>query len=116
MRADAIAAVVQAAYAAATALNALDIRSEPVERHLLGPAPEPGPLSRLPDVTAELAALSAFTSAVDAADAVGYSDSFVKGVASDYRTLLGLRLGKYPEAGGPIEPSPEGPLGPLGTG
>ena len=113
IREDAIAAVVQAAYSAATALNALEIRSEPVERHLLGPTPEPGPLAHLPDLTAELAALCAFTAAVDAADAVGYSGRFVKGAAGDYRTVLGLQLGEYPEAGRPIDPSPKGPLGSL---
>lgn len=115
VREDAIAAVIQTAYAKATALNTLDIRSEPVERHPLGPAPEPGPLSHLPDVTADLAALCAFTVAVDAADAVGYTDRFVRGAAADYRTILGLQLGGYPEAGQPIDPSAEGPLGPFQT-
>ena len=93
--------------------NVLAIRSEPVERHPRGPTLEPGPLSNLPDLTADLAAPCAFTAAVDAADAVGYSDTFVKEAASDYRTILGLKLGEYPAAGQPIDPSPQGPLGSL---
>jgi hypothetical protein len=111
-RQNALAAIVQAAYAAATAINTLDIRSEPAQKHLLGPAPEPGPHFHLKDVTADLAALCAFTAAVDAADATGYTDSFIKGAVADYRAIDSLRLGHYPEAGRPIDPSAEGPLGP----
>ena len=65
------------------------------------------------DVTAELAALDAFTAAVDASAAVGYSDSFIKGAVGDYQRLLSLNLGSYPSAGQPIDPSPNGLLGPL---
>jgi len=114
-RQNALAAVVQAAYAAATAMNTLDIRSEPAERHPLGPRPEPGPLVHLKDVTADLAALCAFTAAVDAADAIGYSDTFIKGAVADYRAIRILQLGNYPEAGRPIDPSAEGPLGSFET-
>lgn len=113
VRQDAVAAVVQAACAAAAAVNALEIRSEPAERHPLGPAPEPGPLAQLPNVTAEIAALCAFTAAVDAADAVGYTESFVNGAVADYRKLHELGLGDYPDAGQPIDPSAQGPLGPF---
>jgi hypothetical protein len=109
----ALAAVVQAAYTAATAMNTLDIRSEPAERHLLGSTPRPGPLVHLKDVTADLAALCAFTAAVDAADAVGYTDTFIKGAIADYRAIDSLHLGNYPEAGRPIDPSAGGPLGPF---
>jgi hypothetical protein len=110
-RQNALAAVVQAAYAAASAQNTLDIRSEPAERHLLGPPPEPGPLDYLKDVTADLAALCAFTAAVDAADAVSYTDTFIKGAVADYRAIGRLHLGNYPDAGRPIDPSAAGPLG-----
>lgn len=113
VRQDALAAVIQAAFAATTARNVLDIRSEPVERHPLGPAPEPGPLANLADVTADVAALCAFTAAVDAADALGYSDTFIQGALRDYRTVLDLHLGAYPDSGQPIDPGPEGPLGPV---
>jgi len=110
-RQNALAAAVQAAYSAASATNALDVRSEPAERHPLGPRPEPGPLDHLKDVTADLAALCAFTAAVDAADAVGYTDTFIKGAVADYRAIESLHLGNYPEAGRPIDPSAAGPLG-----
>ena len=33
----------------------------------------------------------------------------------DYQTLISLELGTYPEAGKPIDPSPEGPLGSLAS-
>jgi hypothetical protein len=64
-------------------------------------------------VTADLAALNAFTAAVEAYDAVGYhNEEFVAAAVNDYNRLLRLELGSYPEAGGPIDPSPGGPLGP----
>ncbi len=113
VRENAIAAAVQAAYAAAAALNAANVRSEPAVRHLLGPTPELGPQGRLGSLTADVAALSAFTAAVDAADAAGYSGSFIQSAISDYRAVLSQHLGEYPDAGRPIDPSPDGPLGPL---
>jgi hypothetical protein len=113
VRQDAIAAVVQAAYTAVTALDAIDVRADPGESHLLSPSTVPPPLSHLADVTADLAALNAYTAAVDASDATGHSDMFIKSAAGDYQKLLDLDLGNYPEGGKPIDPSPEGPLGPL---
>jgi hypothetical protein len=63
--------------------------------------------------TADLAALHAFTAAVGACDAVGYhNEEFVAAALNDYDRLLRLKLGHYPEAGDPIDPSPSGPLGP----
>ena len=94
MRDNAIAAVVQAAYAAATALNAVVLWGEPEELHFSGPPTRP--LAHLTDVTAEIAALDAFTAAVDASAAVGYSDNFIKGAVGDYQRLLSLNLGIYP--------------------
>jgi hypothetical protein len=70
-------------------------------------------LSRLANDTADLVALDAFTAAVEAADAVGRNDAFIRGAVRDYERLLGLHLGSYPQAGQPIDPSPDGPLGPL---
>jgi hypothetical protein len=70
-------------------------------------------VSHLQSVSADLVAMDAFTAAVEAADAVAYSDEFMRGAVHDYETLLGLKLGTYPEAGQPIDPSPGGPLGPL---
>ena len=111
MRDDAVATVVQAAYTAATALEAVTLRGAPEERHLFRPPTRP--FAHLADVTAEIAALDAFTAAVDASDAVGYSDVFINGAVEDFEKLLGLNLGSYPRAGQPIDPSPGGPLGPL---
>ncbi len=69
--------------------------------------------SHLASDSVEFVAMDAFTAAVEAADAVAYSDDFMRGAVHDYVTLLGLHLGTYPEAGQPIDPSPGGPLGPL---
>ncbi len=71
-------------------------------------------LGRLATATAELAALEAFTAAEEAFTAVGYhNEDFVGAARNDYDKLLRLRLGRYPEAGEPIDSSPSGPLGPL---
>ena len=70
-------------------------------------------LSRLADDTADIVALDAFTAAVEAADAVAFDDAFMRGAIQDYERLLSLHLGTYPQAGQPIDPSPDGPLGPL---
>jgi hypothetical protein len=70
-------------------------------------------MSRLANDTAEIVAMDAFTAAVEAAAAAAYSDNFMRGAIRDYERLLGLTLGTYPQGGRPIDPSPEGPLGPL---
>ena len=69
--------------------------------------------TRLANDTAELVALDAFTAAVEAAEAAAHDDRFMDGAIRDYERLIGLDLGRYPEAGRPIDPSPRGPLGPL---
>jgi hypothetical protein len=108
----AMAAVIRAAHAAATALHALALRGEPEEAHLFGAA-EPNPLPHLAAITADLAARDAFTAAVEAVGADGHTDQFLKGAIEDYEKLLQLELGSYPQAGKPIDPSSSGPLGPL---
>jgi hypothetical protein len=108
----AMAAVVRAAHAAATALHALDLSGEPEEPHPFGAAP-PNPFPHLADITADRAAGDAFTAAVEATGADGHTDQFLKGAIEDYEKLLRLGLGSYPQAGEPIDSSPEGPLGPL---
>jgi hypothetical protein len=70
-------------------------------------------LGRLANDTADVVALDAFTAAVEAANAVALDDAFMRGAIQDYERLLGLRLGTYPQAGQPIDSSPDGPLGPL---
>ena len=65
-------------------------------------------------VTADLAALNAYTAAAGAFVSVGYhNEDFVGAALRDYETLVRLQLGRYPEPGTPVDPSPEGPLGPL---
>jgi hypothetical protein len=108
----AMAAVTRAAHAAATALHAVDLRGEPEESHLFGTA-KPNPFPHLADVTADLAARDAFTSAVEATAAIGHTDHFMKAAIEDYENLLRLDLGSYPQAGNPIDLSSNGPLGPL---
>jgi hypothetical protein len=113
VRENAYAAVVRAAHATVTAMHAIALREEPEEKRLVSGGPPPHPLPHLADLSADLTALGAYTAAVDAAEAVPYADSFMLGAVEDYRKLLELKLGQYPEAGQPIDPSPEGPLGPL---
>ncbi len=112
MRETALAAVVWTAHAAAVAMEGLGLRDEPAEVNVMGTR-EPNPFPQLANVAADLAAREAFTAAVDAARAVGFADEFIKGAMQDYRELLKLGLGRYPEAGQPIDPSPAGPLGQL---
>jgi hypothetical protein len=71
-------------------------------------------LDALAHVTADLAALNAFTVAAEAYDAVGlHNESYVAAALHDYDELLRLQLGSYQGPGAPIDPSPGGPLGPL---
>ena len=75
--------------------------------------PAPSPFAHLADLTADLAARDAFLAAAEAAEAVGYTDRFIHQATEDAEALLKLNLGKYPEAGEPVDPSSSGPLGPL---
>jgi hypothetical protein len=110
-RQSAMGAIALAARAAATAERALEARVEKEQPHLFG-GPKPNPFPHLGDVTADLAARDAFTAALEAADAEGHSDAFIKGAMDDYEKLVRLDLGSYPQAGKPIDPSGDGPLGP----
>jgi hypothetical protein len=68
----------------------------------------------LTHVTADLAAMNAYTAAAAAFVSVGYrNEEFVDSALRDYRKLVRLELGRYPELGAPVDPSPDGPLGPL---
>jgi hypothetical protein len=111
----AMAAVVQAARAAAAGLRVLQLRAEPEESHMFGAA-KPNPFPHLADVTADMAAREAFTAAMEAAAATGHADDFIHAGVADYERLLRLDLGSYPQAGKPIDPSSKGPLGPLWPG
>src|SRR5262249_61287483 len=72
-----------------------------------------GPFGGSPRSTADIAALNAFSAALDAYQAVGLQNqNFVAAALDDYDRLLRLKLGRYPEMGEPIDPCPTGPLGP----
>jgi hypothetical protein len=112
VRDTAVGAVVWTSHAAAAAMEGLGLRDEPAEVSVMGTR-QPNPFPRLANVAADLAARDAFTAAVDAAVAAGFGDEFIKRSMQDYQTLLKLKLGLYPDAGQPIDPSPAGPLGQL---
>jgi hypothetical protein len=110
----AASAVAQAAHAAASAWHAGSQVAE--ESRAPGkPTAETGKfLGALTHMTSDLAALNAFTAAADAFVSVGYrNEDFVDSALNDYATLVRLKLGRYPEPGAPVDPSPDGPLGPL---
>jgi hypothetical protein len=110
----AVAAVAAAAHSAATAWLTLNPgESDRGANRWTNTAEARSFLGRLANDTADLAALDAFTAAVEASDAVARDDTFIRGAIQDYETLLGLHLGTYPQPGQPIDPSPDGPLGPL---
>jgi hypothetical protein len=110
----AVAAVAATAHAAATAWLALNPGpSDQGPKRWTNTAEARSFLGRLANFTADLAALDAFTAAVEASNAVARDDAFFSGAVRDYKRLLDLHLGSYPQAGQPIDPSPDGPLGPL---
>lgn len=110
---DAIAAAVAAASTVVTAVNAMGLKADSVEVHLLQPPTHSGPLAELAGVAADLAALNAFTAALDAFDAAGHDEGVIRSAMADYHGLLELNLGRYPEVGKAIDPSAHGPLGSL---
>ena len=110
----AAAAAAAAAHTAATVWLVLNPGESDRDKNRWTKTPEArNYVSHLASVSAEFVAMDAFTAAVEAAGAVDYSDGFMRGAVHDYATLLGLHLGTYPEAGQPIDPSPDGPLGAL---
>ena len=111
VRDSALATIETAARAAANALHVLELRKEAEASRRPGPG-KPDPLINLVDVTADLTARSAFTAAFEAVAAVGHTDAFIKAAIADYEKLLRLDLGTYPDAGKPVDPSSQGPLGP----
>ena len=110
----AASAIAQAAHAAASAWRA----GSRVAREGGAPgkrATEAGrALGTVTRITADLAAVNAFTATGDAFVSVGCrNEDFVDAALSDYDKLVRLRLGRYPELGNPVDPSAVGPLGPL---
>jgi hypothetical protein len=57
---------------------------------------------------ADAAYAAVYTTAARAA-----ADAAYAAVYTDFKSLINLRLGRYPELGEPIDPSEKGPLGPL---
>jgi hypothetical protein len=108
----AMGAVVQAAHSAVTGLHTLDIQDDPGEWRLSSRT-ERGILPHLANLSADNTAIEAFTAAVEASDAVRYANEFIQGAVADFERLKSLNLGRYPDPGQPIDPSPNGPLGPL---
>ena len=65
-------------------------------------------------VSVDLAALDAFTAAAGAHAAVGYdNETFVSAALNDLERPIEMKLGRHPEPGASIDPSPCGPLGRL---
>jgi hypothetical protein len=112
-----VAAASAIAQAARAAASAWDTKAQAAEesgtqgKHTI----EAGrSLGALMHVTADLAAMNAYTAAAAAFVSVGYrNEEFVDSALRDYRKLVRLELGRYPELGAPVDPSPDGPLGPL---
>jgi hypothetical protein len=110
----AASAIAQAAHAAASAWHVgtgVAEESRAPGRHTTEARRSPGALSH---TTADLAAMNAYTAAAEAFISVGYrNEDFVDASLKDYHTLVRLQLGRYPEPGNPVDPSPGGPLGRL---
>jgi hypothetical protein len=109
----AASAIAQAAHAAASAWHAGPQAEESGApgKHMIEAGRVLGTATHL---TADLAAMNAYTAAAEAFVSVGYSNEhFVDSALRDYDKLVRLDLGRYPEPGNPVDPSPGGPLGPL---
>jgi hypothetical protein len=113
----AAAAASQAAHAAVSVLSVLNRAVEDQDMPQSGRTAEARKLlSALGQSTLDLAAFSAYTAAAEAYDAVGLdNEAFVAAALNDYDRLSRLNLGRYPQPGEPIDPSPSGPLGAIRT-
>jgi hypothetical protein len=108
----AMGGIIQTARAAANAQHAIDLCAEAARSHK-GGAPTVNPIDNLSTLNADLAVRAAFTAAFEAVAAEGHTDPFIQAAIDDFEKLLRLDLGKYPDAGEPVDPSANGPLGPL---
>jgi hypothetical protein len=109
----AASSVAQTAHAAASAWQTRAQAAE--ENRTPGKQPIPGrSVGALSQVTADVAAMCAYTAAAAAFLSVGYrNEESVDSALQDYHNLMRLELGRYPELAAPVDPSPGGPLGPL---
>ncbi len=100
----AVAAPDRSASAAATAWNVLGSREAERYRPLLeGTAGGRNALGAIEHVTVALAALDAFTAAVEAFGAVGYRNAgFVAAALDDHDRPLRMIFSRYPGPGAPI--------------
>jgi hypothetical protein len=111
--ASAAEAAAQAAHAAASLLTVMEraVEDQELPQSARNVAAQKF-LGSLESTTADLTAMSAYTAAAEAYYAVGLAnDDFMAASLNDYDTLTRLKLGRYPEPGEPIDPSPGGPLG-----
>jgi hypothetical protein len=109
----AVSAAAQVAHATASFWHAgsWDVEGKVSEKHALQTGQPSGALTH---VTADVAALNAYTAAARAFISAGYNnEDFVGAALHDYDTLVRLQLGRYPEPGQPVDPSGDGPLGRL---
>jgi hypothetical protein len=107
------AAATRAAHAAVAAIRALESSgADPLQTPWWQTGDMRSTAGRVERIAAELVALNAYTAAAEAASAAGL-DGSPPAALDDYRNLQRLGLGRYPEPGKPIDPSPRGPLGPL---
>jgi hypothetical protein len=105
---------VAAAHAAASAMQAIDTAGRKTADPAEGTATEEDVDDRIALGFTENTALAALRAAEEAVTAGGvHNEHFVRAADRDYRALLGLNLGRFPDEGQPVDPSPDGPLGPL---
>lgn len=111
--ASAVAAAARVAHAAASLLTLIERAVEDQDMPQSARNAETHKfLGALESSTADLTAMSAYTAAAEAYDAVGLANEhLVAASLNDYDKLCRLGLGHYPEPGEPIDASPSGPLG-----
>jgi hypothetical protein len=113
--ASAMASARATVHAAASVLSVMDCAVGDQEMPLSARRVEARKFLRaLESTTADLAAMSAFTAATNAYDAVGLdNEDLVASSMNDFDRLSCLDLSRFPELGEPIDASPGGPLGPI---
>ena len=105
---------VAAAHAAASAMQALDAAGREAADPAEGTAAEEDVGDRIALGFTENTALAALRAAEEAVAAAGvHNEDLIRAADRDYRALLRLDLGRFPDEGRPVDPSPDGPLGPL---
>jgi hypothetical protein len=110
----AVGAAAEAAHATASALEALGAAGRETTAPAEGTAADEDVLDRIALAITENTALAAHRAAEEAVAAVGeHNEDLIQAAYQDYLALLRLDLGRFPNEGQPVDPSPDGPLGPL---